>query len=296
MHPLCIPRWSCHEQRYICKMEILQIGCHYTILAKNEVWIYSVEFCLTSTDGAVFTLHQCSGKGASKKKAGDWKSEWVAAIPSSSLSSSFKAEAVRNHPFLYDWKSETSFRHAPVFSANQCGPPLTAPADPCPSSRLSTPSGTAPKAESTVKMKEPGRPCQITPTHHPGQTLCPATATSCAFLHQVLELASAHLWLSRTTTNRTWTWTYLGNSLLCAWGTDPLPSQGIFRSLKRSWRRAMRRFPHSTTSLHTGETHSLLTFSLPNICRNQTAAAMWFCLGEDRRWVLSSLEMYFSFF
>lgn len=49
-------------------------------------------------------------------------------------------------------------------------------------------------------------------------------------------------------------------------------------------------------SPHFGATHSTLTFSLPNICRNQTATAMWFCLGEDGRWVLSSLEMYFPFF
>lgn len=158
--------------------------------------------------------------------------------------------------------------------------------------------GKAPKQKSLWKCRsqeDPALPSsQITPTHHPGARLC--------------ALPQSYLVPLST---KSWNWLLLqpifdsqnqqqdlNLSLLelSAWGTDPLPSQGVFRSLKSSCRRAMHRFPHSTTNLHSGETHSLLTFSLPSIFRNQTATAMWFCLGEDRRWVLSSLEMYFPFF
>lgn len=68
--------------------------------------------------------------------------------------------------------------------------------------------GKAPKAESTMEMQEPGRPCPSQQPHHcytPSwhQALCLATVISCALLHQVLKLASdtAHLWLSRPKNN-----------------------------------------------------------------------------------------------
>lgn len=192
-------------------MQTLQIGCRETILAKDVVWIYPWEFCLTSTDGA------------SREKPGSWQPGWLAAIPASATArpaeasslvssawiSNFQVEEARSHPFLYkNSKTETDFRGTPAFFAKWGGSPPTALAGKQPCRPTAILPRHCPCQEGTL-----GKPPERGAPHHhssgeAGKTLSfpgdgplwyailepnpvRAIVTSSAFLHQMPKWASA---------------------------------------------------------------------------------------------------------